>query len=75
LQSTHEQEIDRISQFGLEAKQGDSKEFFQDLLFRIDLCARDWVFFQMSGKITLEEHEELIYKKFDLVKIIKEYCR
>jgi hypothetical protein len=75
LQARHEQENDRIRQFELEAKEGDSNEFFQDLQFRIDLCARGWVFFHMSGKITVEEHEVLIYRKFDLIKTIKECGR
>jgi hypothetical protein len=29
----------------------------------------------MSGKITVEEHEELINKKFDLIKTLQEYGR
>lgn len=75
LQSTYEQEIDRISQFELEAKQGGSEEFFQDILLRIDLFSRDWVFFQVREKITVEEYTELIHRKFDLIKTIKECCR
>lgn len=72
IHSTYEKEYNRINELELEAKQGDGGEFLQDFLFKIDLIARDWAFYQVHGEITVEEHTELIRRKLDLIKTLKE---
>ena len=72
LLSLFEQEMNRITQLELEAKQEAPGEFFGDLLFKIELIARDWAFSQVRGDITMQEYTELIGRKYDLISTIKD---